>query len=525
MRLKSTEEKGRMVIIIILLIVTVLSITAIFFVQIYVSYKNKKQVSKENAISGLSIYKDISEEYFVDDDGNKVKIGDDDSVQVIVYWASWCPFCVTGLADIKGYAEAIEEAGAELVLVDKLDGEKETKERAKAHLEKEQIEQQTLYDENCISYDKIGLNMIPTIIVVDNDGIITSFTEGITPEKNEILSMIEEAKVGKAQYLMSFIERNMTNDEGGIRTNYGKETENIPSGEDVLSESMGIMLEYAANIENKALFDKYYSYVKKNQFQEGLMPWVISDRTVTNVNAGIDDFRIVNALIMAESIWGGYIQKIDAYSQVLLELMTENSYIVDCYDFENQCKSEQMTLCYADFETMSKLGEINKDWNKINQNCYHIVEEGFISADFPFYKKAFDFSKKRYDGNIYNMSETLTTLLHLAEVKEVSDASLDWIDQHIRESAIYGIYDESGNPVEGGRYESTAVYSLAAMIALKSGREDLARAAITRTEPFKIRDYQNQLDGGFGNLTGEGIYSFDQGMALLSYGMFEEELQ
>ena len=174
---------------------------------------------------------------------------------------------------------------------------------------------------------------------------------------------------------------------------------------------------------------------------------------------------------------------------------------------------------------MSKFRGNNKDWNKINHNCYHIVEEGFIIADFPFYKKAFDFSKKRYDGNIYNMSETLTTLLHLAEVKEVPDASLDWIDQHIRESAIYGIYDESGNPVEGGRYESTAVYSLAAMIALKSGREDLARAAITRTEPFKIRYYHNQLDGGFGNLTGEGIYSFDQGMALLSYGMFEEELQ
>lgn len=438
---------------------------------------------------------------------------------VSLFWASYCPHCKDGVMQIDSLARTTEELGAEFLLINKLDGIKETEEQAFSMLNEMQINEPTLLDRDCAFYEALGLNMIPTVLVSDEKNRVICLSEGRVPTQWQLTQMILEAKTGKAAFLSEKIEARLMGEDGGIRTNYQEEGSAVPSGADVLSESQGIMMLYAALAGNEELLEKLFTFVNQNRFPEGLMPWVISDKTASQVNALVDDLRIVRGLYIAGKDIADYADAIYAYN-------TDMDCLVDFYDRESGEKANRFTLCYGDLYSLSLIKENDKRFEAVYENTRELMQNGRISETFPLYYSYYDYDQERYFGERLNMAEALTTLFYLAEAGNLPVEALDWLEKEMNErGCIYSAYDLEGNPAEDGFYESTAVYALTAMTALSQGREALAGKAINRMEQFRITEEESEFYGLFGNSDGTGIYSFDQGMALLAYEYFERKTE
>lgn len=484
-------------------------------------FARKEEQKTEDETAEVHLFQKLEDLHLTGGIGEKYPLEDLSSgPKVLVFWASWCSYCKEELMQIDAFADRIRGMGGEVLLVNKLDGTKETKEQAVRFLKENEIQTETLFDENCDLYETLGLNMIPTVLFVDGKGRIVSMTEGSMPEAGQAEAMLEEAKTGKAEVLSKAMSHGLVNPEGGIRTNV-KEDGAIPSGEDVLSESQGILMEYAALAGKEELFERLWGYTEEKLFAEGLMPWVISDKKTSEVNALIDDLRIASALEINKNKSEEYQKAYKNYMESIYTYNSEGGELVDCYDVSAGQKADRFTLCYGDLRTLSKMAEEDGRYKQIYDNTLSCILEGRISEKFPLYYSYYDYEKRKYEGERLNMSEELTTLLHLAEVGALPEEALDWIEEKMNEGCIYAAYDMEGNPAKDGYYESTAVYALVVMTALEAGREDIAGKAINRMEQFRILDAYNEWNGLFGNSDGSGIYSFDQGMALLAYELYE----
>ena len=80
-------------------------------------------------------------------------------VVVLTFWASYCPHCQKELKQAAGFEEVLSRHGnTEYYLVDKLDGQKETKENALDYLKDNGISLTTLFDQNAAVYRQLGID-------------------------------------------------------------------------------------------------------------------------------------------------------------------------------------------------------------------------------------------------------------------------------------------------------------------------------------------------------------------------------
>lgn len=480
--------------------------------------EGKKAASESETVHLFQKMPDI---VLTDEDGKEISLKMGEDISVFLFWASYCPYCQEGIQKMDILAQTAESMGARFFPVDRLDGEKETKEQALHILEENQIQVKTFFDKERKAYKEIGLNMVPTLLVTDKKGRIIAMSQGSTPSKEQLQNMISEARDGKSYTCSNRLISLLMKEEGGIRTNYKTSEESIPSGEDVLSESQGILMEYAALAENEELFERLWTYAKSKMFPEGLMPWVITEKTDTKVNALVDDLRIIGAIQKAEKTDGENRIFYQQYLDGIYRYNIEEGKPVDFYDFGMGQKADRFTLCYGDLATLEQIKRTDERYEEVYENTLNLIQYGRISEKFPLYYSYYDYTKQKYEGTRLNMAEAMTTLLHLAEAGRLPDAAMDWIADELEKGCVYAAYDIDGSPSKDGYYESTSVYALIVMTALEQGRKDIAGKAINKMEQFRITDAENEFYGIFGNSDGTGIYSFDQGMALLAYECYE----
>lgn len=506
-----------------LAVVFLLAALAVLLYLLKTVIESKNQVTEPEEAEKektVHVFQKLPDMLLENEAGNEIRLNDElGEASILVYWASWCPHCTEGMQGIEALFDHVESLEANAWLIDKLDGQKETTEQALQYLQSQGIGRETLFDRDNRIYREIGLHMIPTTMIVNRDQIITGIVQGNIPGTSQAEAFLKEAKWGKTAYLAESIRKCLFQKDGALSTTFLEEGNGVPSGNDILSESQGVLLEYAALCGNQDLFDQVWEYTDSVRFREGLMPWVISEKEKTNVNALVDDLRIIGALHKAENKWGGYGETYQKYVDAVMRYNMEGKNPVDCYDVETGQKSTRFTLCYGDLITLK---EMDKD---VYESTLKLIRGGKISEQFPLYYSYYDYDAKKYEGGTLNMAEALTTLLHLSEVNMLEPDSLEWLEEKLLEGRIYAAYDVQGNPAENGYYESTAVYAIAAMIALEADREDLAGMAVTRMEEFRVMDEKSGVSGLFGQSDGRGIYSFDQGMALLAYEQLERIMQ
>lgn len=491
-----------------------------------VQWEPKEQEAEEVSLADITgilpsfcnLNEKIPDISFQDEAGKRVSVRAlEGKATILTFWASWCPDCRQELAIANKFPERAKKYGdINYILVNKLDNEKETKEKAQECLAQEKIPLETYYDDGLAAYKKLGLHNIPTTLFLDEHGVIRAWCPGPITEASVFEAYVKDAVEGSGKVTCDFVTRNMMDDKGGIHTVYNASADKTRAS-DVLSESQGAMLEYAVLRNEKELFDKVLNYITTAMQPKGLSAWKVTGNRTASTNALLDDFRIIGSLMTANHLWGGYDEVLRSYTAALEKYGVENGRYVDFYDSKFRQHAKRFTLCYGDLQVMSSLAETDEKLAEPYEAAKKLVIEGKISEKFPLYYSWYNYKTGAYEKDDLNTAEAMVTLLHLAEAGLLGDDTVGWLKSQMSREGIKARYTVDGEVVDGYNYDSTAVYAIVAMIAEKIGDKDLQGKALRKMEKMRIVNTSYSYNGAFGMKDGSGITSFDQIMAMLAY--------
>lgn len=291
-----------------------------------------------------------------------------------------------------------------------------------------------------------------------------------------------------------------------------------PSGQDVLSESQGLLMDYAAEMGDGALFAQAYAYAADRLCTDGLLRWYGTERgEPAQVNALLDDLRFLRALDAGNRRFGGYDAPFAETARAIAEKNIDaQGNLVDFYTFSDGSKASRLTMCYVDGAALELLKEMCPETADSVDRALEILEGAYLGDDFPFYAGFYDYTSGSYGTGALNMAEAMITLLHQAERGQLKQASLDWLHRQLAGDGIWARYDIHGNVLSEGAYQSPAVYAIVGLIALECQDTQLLTQAVSRMEQFRCFDASSACNGAFASKL-EEVSSFDQCMALVLY--------
>lgn len=308
--------------------------------------------------------------------------------------------------------------------------------------------------------------------------------------------------------LEGFVEKYFIED-GFIRTNLtDSERGELASGQDILSESVGLLMLYYLKRDEGDKFDAQVKILMEHfRNGNGLFKWRIrKGLNEETVNATVDDLRIVKALIMAAERWERDDYEAiarDISAKLLKHAVTGNS--LRAFDSPN---SSEAPLAYNDFEAMELMGRFNKKWYKIaSVNKKKILESQV--KDLPLFRDKW-YAKE--EG--FPTLENLMVMMHLSERGIKNPQALSWLKQQLKEKGLYSRYSVQGEPLS--KVESPAIYAITALIAEHNNDKELYLLATNRLKAMQNLA-NNEYYGGFIDLRQLTAYSFDQLLSLLAY--------
>jgi thiol-disulfide isomerase/thioredoxin len=129
----------------------------------------------------------------IDIDGKEVSLSDFKGKPVVVnFWASWCPPCKE---EMPYFNEVYKELGDEVqfMMVDLVDGSRETVDTAKAFIKDNGYEFPVFFDTDQDAAIAYGVYSIPTSIFIDAEGKVVKAITG-TMTKADLLEEIENIR-------------------------------------------------------------------------------------------------------------------------------------------------------------------------------------------------------------------------------------------------------------------------------------------------------------------------------------------
>ncbi len=325
------------------------------------------------------------------------------------------------------------------------------------------------------------------------------------PEKTEAdYSGYEEERLA----LESFINRYFIED-GFFRTNLTDSPQGeIASGEDILSESLGLLMLYYLKIDQPEKFDVQVTilsehFMNYNKLVKCRIRREIEKKTV---NATIDDLRIAKALMMAADKW-----QRDEYKVIAEELSTHlltHCIIEDQLRSYDSPESPKAPLVYYDLGAMQWLGQFNKEWYRLADINVDNILNSQVKG-LPFYQDTRFLAENQFPA-----VENFMIMMHLSEIGIKDPQSLNWLKDQLRQQGLYGSYSIEGKPLN--TIESPAIYAIVARIAQRNHDEELYYLVVNRLKSMQNLE-DNEYYGGFIDLNQLSAFSFDQLFSLLAY--------
>ena len=443
----------------------------------------------------------------------------------MVFWASWCPDCSRQFTALDQMRALAAEYGVTLVLADRLESERETREAALEKLQEFQAESLIAFDPEGACYHLFGMHEIPGSVLIDPEGNVLCFTSG-TKTAGEYRGMLEGGLKGRDTAGLAYILAHLSNGEGGIYTSDRTGTV-PPAGRDILSESQGLMMLYTLEADRPDLFGSVWEYTRRCMMNGGLPAWyVTAGGEAASVNALTDDLRIWYALAQAAEKWGGsYGAEADLLKETIRQkCVNESAGYVDYTDLTSGEQAGTISLCYLDPLILRRIAADDPVLQAASENGIRILLDGQISDSFPLYYSSYSYETGRYSDEDLNTAEALYTLWNLSRANLLPDHAAAWLRERVLEGNLYARYHTDGSPVRGYEYHSTAVYALAALIAAETGDRDMQEAARRLMDRLRVDDADASLYGAYA-IKGSEIRSFDQLMPLLVNGREMGETQ
>ncbi|WP_339318396.1 glycosyl hydrolase family 8 [Paenibacillus sp. FSL R10-2734] len=320
--------------------------------------------------------------------------------------------------------------------------------------------------------------------------------------------------------LEQFITSKLTG-EYGVYTNLIEtdQSAEAASGHEVLSESASLMMLAAVRSGQQERFAEQWNLAKQTFDMNSGFSYRYSPKQqkLYPLNAAVDDLRMIRALYEAGDKFGNerFIAEADKYGERFYKYNVKDGNVYDFYDWKYSTTNKFITLCYIDLSTLRKLSISSQYSVNLSNHMNDILEDGYLSDEFPFYETRFNYETGKYSSENINTVESLLSILALAEVDQQKSTSIDFIKRQVEAGTLYGQYSREGKPLNDIR--STAIYAITAMIGAEIGDESLYHKSIERMNEFRVTDLGNLLYGGFGDVASGQAYSFDNLMALLAY--------
>ncbi len=118
-----------------------------------------------------------------DANGNKVSLYDYIGTPIVLnFWASWCPPCKAEMPDFNKVSEEYSKDELIFLMVDLVDGQRETVETGKAYIEENGYTFTVLYDTEQDAAYTYGIRSIPSTLFIDSEGYVEAGVEGAIDE-------------------------------------------------------------------------------------------------------------------------------------------------------------------------------------------------------------------------------------------------------------------------------------------------------------------------------------------------------
>lgn len=319
--------------------------------------------------------------------------------------------------------------------------------------------------------------------------------------------------------LVKFLRNKMITKQG-IYTNYRYDTssDNLTHGHQMLSESSGLWLLYLATNHQYKKFRQTYQQTKKTFNQKTQFSYRYDPRThkKANVNATLDDLRIIRALQMYATLTHSKYYRQEAAKRFAL-LKTgslKNGKVADFYDVKSHKQSSDSSLAYYDFVTLKYFESVNQTGKRLYKKQLKIVQNGYLGDAFPLYAASYQLKTQTYSVNTLNTSETLETVLHLAEIGKIKATTLSWLKTQIEAGHLYNAYTTLG--IVRDKNQSAANYALAAMIFACENDQNVYEKAMQLAWKSQVTKTNSPIYGGLGNAQTTDAFSYNNLETLLA---------
>ncbi len=119
-----------------------------------------------------------------DYDGNEVKLSDYIGTPIVLnFWASWCPPCRAEMPHFNMVSEEYPDDELIFLMVDLVDGGRETIEKGKAFIEENGYTFTVLFDTEQNAAATYRISSLPTTYFIDKDGYIAGGARGSIDEE------------------------------------------------------------------------------------------------------------------------------------------------------------------------------------------------------------------------------------------------------------------------------------------------------------------------------------------------------
>ncbi|MCP1187357.1 glycosyl hydrolase family 8 [Paenibacillus sp. 1781tsa1] len=304
---------------------------------------------------------------------------------------------------------------------------------------------------------------------------------------------------------VSFIEINMTNPNGTLATylqDSASEEADIVAGREALSESLGLWMQYAIASDNQALFEQSYEQLTTYFLTppDPYIAWKLDAKGESHVttNALGDDLRIIGALLQAADQWEqGREAKLTtaaAISRALTQSTRQKGYLVDFHDFAGGHSTNTLSLVYVDLPSLQAM----EKHQMVEPGTYAKYEALLkkMPDDGVFYPKTFDAVRKEYTyDDTVNLIDQLIVANHLTVTDRKPDKLISFLKKEFNtRHQLPGQYKrKSRTPAVS--YESSSVYGLAILLAVRSGDPKWAKQLYNHM--ITLRGQDSRYPGGY----------------------------
>ncbi|GAK08439.1 glycosyl hydrolase family 8 [Geomicrobium sp. JCM 19038] len=319
-----------------------------------------------------------------------------------------------------------------------------------------------------------------------------------------------------------FIHEWFLNDDGTFATyivDGDQLDEDLVAGREALSETIGLLMEYALLRDDHSLFQEYVEDFEESFLEEdGMIYWKLTPGASEHVstNALIDDIRIAYAFMNAYERYGEteYREISRVITHQLNSRYQDAEVYTDFYDTKHDYASSVITLSYIDRFALEILHHDNQLDETLYQNTIHILEEAPIQNGF--YPKSYNVEQAEYEfDQEVNMVDQMIIAYHESKAGMRSNELLDFIrDEFERRGVIHGIYDlKTKTPLVD--YESPALYGFTIMYLLEIEEYEFAESVYERMIQFRNEDTSDPYYGGYTVINGD-THIFDNLVPLLA---------